>query len=101
MIFSRMLRLVLTLRVPTLLCGDFNAVFDRLLDRVGSEPFDAVHESSASLSRFLSSCCVPDIWRYLHPSTDSFTWSRWNGLLSSRIDLIWCPFFLGFYCCRM
>lgn len=57
MIFSRMLRLVLTLRVPTLLCGDFNSVFDRLLDRVGSEPFDAVHESSASLSLFVVLLC--------------------------------------------
>ena len=78
--------------VPTLLCGDFNAVFDRLLDRVGSDPSDAVRESSASLSRLFSSCCVLDIWRYLHPSTNSFTWSRWNGLLSSRIDLFGVPF---------
>ena len=78
--------------VPTLLCGDFNAVFDRLLDRVGSDPFYAVRESSASLSRLFSSCCVLDIWRHLHPSTNSFTWSRWNGLLSSRIDLFGVPF---------
>ena len=62
--------------VPTLLCGDFNAVFDRLLDRVGSDPFDTVRESSASLSRLFSSCCVLDMWRYLHPSTNSFTWSQ-------------------------
>ena len=28
--------------VPTLLYGDFNAVFDRHLDRVGLDPFDTV-----------------------------------------------------------
>ena len=78
--------------VPTLLCGDFNAVFDRLLDRVGSDPFDTARESSVALSRLFSSCCVLDIWRYLHPSSNSFTWSRWNGLVSSRIDLFGVPF---------
>ena len=67
--------------VPTLLCGDFNAVFDRLLDRVGSDPFDTAHESSVALSRLFSSCCVLDIWRYLHLSSNSFTWSRWNELI--------------------
>ena len=78
--------------VPTLLCGDFNAVFDRLLDRVGSDPFDTARESSVALSRLFSSCRVLDIWRYLHPSSNSFTWSRWNGLLASRIDLFGVPF---------
>lgn len=33
-----------------------------------------------------------DIWRQLHPSVPGFTWSGWNGLGSSRIDLIGCPF---------
>ena len=61
--------------VPTLLCGDFNAVFDLLFDRVGSEPSDTVRESSVALSHLFSSCCVLDIWRYLHPSSNSFTWS--------------------------
>ena len=78
--------------VPTLLCGDFNAVFDRLWDRVGSDPFDTARESSVALSRLFSSCCVLDIWRYLHPSSNSFTWSRWNGLVSCRIDLFGVPF---------
>ena len=78
--------------VPTLLCGDFNAVFDRLLDRVGSDPFDTARESSVAHSRLFSSCCVLDIWCYLHLSSNSFTWSRWNGLVSSRIDLFGVPF---------
>ena len=78
--------------VPTVLCGDFNAVYDRLVDRVGSDPADTVRESLVALAHLFSSCCVTDIWRYLHPSTNSFTWSRWNGLVASRIDLIGCPY---------
>ena len=78
--------------VPTLLCGDFNVAFDRLLDRAGSDPFDTVRERSVALSRLFSSCCVLDIWRYLHPSSNSFTWSRWNGVIFSRIDLFGVPF---------
>lgn len=77
--------------VPTVLCGDFNAVFDRLLDRVGSDPVDTVWESSEALAHLFSSYCVTDILCYLYPSTDSFTWSRWNGLVASRIDLLGCP----------
>ena len=46
---------------PTLLAGDFNAVFDRLVDRVGSSPDDTSRESSVSLSRLFDSCCVVDI----------------------------------------
>ena len=36
--------------VPTLLCGDFNTVFDRVVDRRGSCPFDVPRKSSAMLS---------------------------------------------------
>ena len=77
--------------VPTVLCGDFNPVFDRLLVRVGSDPADTARKSSVALAHLFSSC-VTDIWRYLHPSTNSFTWLRWNGLVASRIDLIGCPY---------
>lgn len=78
--------------VPTILAGDFNTVFDRSLDRVGSCVADTSRESSVVLARlFESSCCV-DIWRYLHPSSSGFTWSRRDGLLSSRIDLVGCPY---------
>ena len=87
--------------VPTVLCGDFNAVFHRLVDRVGSDPADTVRESLVALAHLFSSCCVTDIWRYLHPSTNSFTWSRWNGLVASHIDLIGCPYawILSVGCC--
>ena len=78
--------------VPTVLCGDFNTVFDRALDRSGSAVDDTSRESTAALSRLFDSCCAVDIWRYLHPSSSCFTWSRWNGQFSSRIDLIGCPY---------
>ena len=76
---------------PTVLCGDFNAVFDCLLDHVGLHPVDTVQESSVALAHLFSPCCVTDIWRYLHPSANSFTWSRWNDLIASCVDLIGCP----------
>ena len=38
------------------------------------------------------SCCVVDIWRYLHPNVSGFTWTRWNGALASRIDLVGVPY---------
>ena len=78
--------------VPTLLCGDFNTVFDRAVDRRGSCPFDVSRESSAMLSSLFSDCCVVDIWRVLHPGVSAFSWCRPDGALASRIDLIGCPY---------
>jgi len=78
--------------IPTVLAGDFNAVFDRTLDRSGSDPSDLSHESSTSLLSLFDSCCVIDIWRYLHPTDAGFTWTRWNGAFASRIDLFGVPY---------
>ena len=78
--------------VPTLLCGDFNRVFDRSVECRGSDSSDTWRESSAALKAlFESSCCV-DAWRYLHPDSAGFSWSRPDGIVSSRIDLIGCPY---------
>ena len=78
--------------VPTVLAGDFNTVFDRSMDRRGSAAADASRESSAALTRLFRDACCLDIWRYLHPSAQGFTWSRADGLVSSRIDLFACPY---------
>ena len=78
--------------IPTVLCGDFNAVFDRTLDRFGSSSDDTSRESTPALTRLFDSCCVVDIWRYLHPDSTSFTWNRSDGQLASRIDLVGCPY---------
>ena len=77
--------------VPTVLAGDFNTVSDRSLDRRGSDPFDVSRESSCALNRLLNACSSIDIWRYLHPTSSSHTWTRSNGSLSSRIDFILVP----------
>ena len=79
--------------IPTVLCGNFNTVFNPALDRVGSS-VDTSRESTLALSRLFDSCCVVDIWCRLHPTTSAFTLSRWNSSLSSRIDLFGCQ-----YCC--
>ena len=59
--------------VPTILCGDFNAVFDRSVDRFGSDPSDLSRESFSSLQDLFDACCTVDIWRYLHPSSSGFS----------------------------
>ena len=78
--------------VPTVLCGDFNTVFDRSLDRAGSDASDTSRESSSTLAHLFDVCCVIDTWRYFHPSSPGFTWMSSDGSVSSRIDLIGCPY---------
>ena len=51
--------------VPTIVCGDFNTVIDRALDRAGSDAADTLRESTVALSHLFDSVCVTDIWRYL------------------------------------
>ena len=78
--------------VPTILCGDFNAVFDRSVDQFGSDPSDLSRESFSSLRDLFDAFCIVDIWRYLHPSSSSFSWTRWDGSHASRIDLCGIPY---------
>ena len=77
--------------VPTVLCGDFNTVFDRSKDRHGSHMDDICRESCIALRHLYDSCCVIDVWRHMHPGSSGFTWTRWDGSLSSRIGLVGCP----------
>ena len=78
--------------ISTLTLGEFNAVFDRSLDRRGPNPLDESRESSNTLCSLFDVGCVADIWRHLHPALSSFTWMKPDGSLASRIDLIECPF---------
>lgn len=85
------------LNLPTVLCGDFNAVFNRSTDRAGSDPLDTSRDSSVSLRAIFRDCCVTDAWRYCHPSSTAFTLRKSDGSLSSRTDFIgiplpWAPF---------
>ena len=87
--------------VPTILAGDFNSVFDRAVDRRGSCVDYDSRESSVALARLFRNCCCVDVWRHLFPSRPGFTWTRSDGVRSSRIDLIccptiWAPFILSF-----
>lgn len=78
--------------VPTVVCGDFNTVFDRSLDRTGSVASDTSRESSSTLSWLFDECCVVDAWRYPHPSSSGYTWMSPDGSVSSRIHLVGCPY---------
>ena len=70
--------------IPTLVCGDFNTVPDQSLDRHGSNILDTSRESTATLLSFMT----VELWT----STTAFSWLRLDGTLSSRIDLIGCPY---------
>ena len=61
------------------------------MDRRGSDPSDSSRESTSALRGFFCVCCVVDIFRYLHPSTPGFTWTKWNGALASLINLLGIP----------
>ena len=45
-----------------------------------------------ALGRLFSDVCCIDVRRNLHPSSSGFTWTKADGSLSSRIDLIGCPY---------
>ena len=78
--------------VPTVLFGDLNIVFDRSMDRRGSDVSDDSRKSTAALVHLFHSCCVIDTWRYLHPSSSCCTWLSPDGSVSSGIDYIGCPY---------
>lgn len=78
--------------VPTFVCGDFNAVFNRATDRRGFVPPGSGRDSSDALLSFFQDCCMVDIWRSLHPDASGFTWDKPDGSISSRIDFIGCPY---------
>lgn len=77
--------------VPTVICGDFNCVFDRTLDRRGSVASDTSRVSTTAPKNLFTECCVYNVWRSLHPTSSVYTWLHPDGSLSSRIDLIGCP----------
>ena len=79
------------LTIPTVICGDFIAVFSWPLDRCGPVSQNPAPDNSGSLQSLFNDCCIMDIWRYLHPNMAAFTRVRSDGTLSSRIDLIGCP----------
>ena len=53
--------------VPTVVGGDFNVVFNRSVDRRGSNSLGHFHDSCSSLRSLFRNCCITDIWRHFHP----------------------------------
>ena len=51
-----------------------------------------MRDNELSPPSFGEGVCRIDIWTYLHPSSSGFTWTKADGSLSSRIDLIGCPY---------
>ena len=76
---------------PTIICGDFNSVFDRTRDRRGFAAAASPQDSPGALTTLFGDCCEVDSWRHLHPHTTAFTWLRPDGSFSSRISLVGCP----------
>ena len=76
---------------PVLLAGDFNAVFNRLLDRRDHTALRSYRDSSAALTQLFSSVTCNDIWRIKHPTLRSFSWSDSGDIYASRIDLLGVP----------
>ena len=62
------------------------------LTGVGVVRLGSGKESRDTLLSFFQDCCIIDIWCSLHPGTSGFTWDKPDGLISSRIDLIGCPY---------
>ena len=85
--------------VPTVLVGDFNTVFDRSLDRVGSSVDDISRERTSALSRLFDNCCCVDIWRYLHPCLGGFRQVMRDYSLSFLRPLRRSFLYLGPGCC--
>ena len=77
--------------VPTIICGDFNTVWDRRVDRRGSDPTSTGRESSSVLRSLFQDIVAVDVWRKLHPDTKSFSWTKPDGTMASRIDLFGFP----------
>ena len=69
--------------IPTIVGGDFNTVEDLYLDKCGG---DSQHGASAlqALKALAKQFGLVDIFRSLHPSARTFTWT--NSKVSSRLD---------------
>ena len=82
-VFFSLLSSYVRVGLPTIFGGDFNCVEDLFLDKVGGDSQPGKSALDA-LSEFNSSFGLSDVFRSIHPSSRSFTWS--NGRVHSRID---------------
>ena len=76
--------------LPTILCGDFNAVVDPYRDRFGCNPESLwAYNWPSSLASFVDRNDLVDIWRQHHPEERCYTWRRADGSQASRLDMFW------------
>ena len=68
--------------------GDFNIVFDEIIDRDPSRKKGAVTPAKTKLLEILSENDLTDVYRLLHPQGREFTWFRPANKQMSRIDMM-------------
>jgi exonuclease III len=68
--------------------GDFNSVFNPLLDKHKPKENEKPLKAAQELKNIIESHNLIDIWRVTNPNTKKFTWSgrTANGISKSRID---------------
>jgi exonuclease III len=87
--FYQRLRLVLALfntgRLPVVIGGDFNVVFDLVMDKAGGRQY---HRKTVMniIKLIQSDWNLADCWRELYPYTHQYTWSRPYPLVKCRLD---------------
>ena len=74
--------------VPTILCDDFNAVFDRAKDCRGSDPAVTVRQSFVSLELLFREFCILHVRCHLHPDLHAYTWLKPDGSCSPALTLL-------------
>ena len=76
--------------LPTILCGDFNAVVDPYRDRFGCNPESFwAYNWPSSLSSLVDRHDLVDIWRKTRQDERSYTWRTPDGSQASRLDMFW------------
>ena len=77
--------------LDNLVLGDFNTVFDQAIDRRSSSTVLPRYDSSDLLLSIFERSRLIDIWRYLHPTQRSYSFTSAANSSASRIDIIGTP----------
>lgn len=88
---------VIDFLVLTIICGDFNVVFDRVIDYGGLSILNVRRNDSVFLFFLFYECCVLDVWCIFYFIEFGFTWSSLDGFLLFRIDYFGCFYLWVFF----
>ena len=72
----------------TIMCGDFNMVYNNDLDIIAGHPHN--ERECKNFLTWIESNNLCDVWRQRHPGERDFTWSRPNPFTARRLDYIFC-----------